>query len=94
MADSRLGWFTPNLSGDVTTLGAQVAREAFELAAAKLPIPVKIVTRPAYLPIREEVVYEMMPEEDLDAPVTDDGELEAASDEDSDDETEEVTEAG
>jgi len=27
----------------------KLAREAFELAAAKLPIPVKFVTRPAYL---------------------------------------------
>ena len=35
-----------------------LAREAFALAAAKLPISVKFVTRPAYMPIREEVIYE------------------------------------
>ncbi len=65
-----------------------VAREALELAAAKLPIPVKFVSRPAYLPIREEVVYEMMAEEDLDVPIEDegvsedaDGEEEAAAEE-------------
>jgi large subunit ribosomal protein L16 len=44
-----------------------VAREAFELAAAKLPIRVKFVTRPAYLPVREEVVYEMKSVEEFEA---------------------------
>jgi len=43
-----------------------LAREAFELAAAKLPIPVKFVTRPAYLPVRAPVVYEAPPVEDLE----------------------------
>jgi len=38
-----------------------LAREAFELAAAKLPIRTKFVTRPAYMPIREEVIYEPPP---------------------------------
>ena len=72
---------------EVDGVPEQLAREAFELAAAKLPIPVKFVTRPAYLPVREEVVYEMMPEEDLDAPV----EEEAVADEEAADE--EVAEA-
>ena len=73
---------------EVDGVSEQIAREAFALAAAKLPIPVKFVSRPAYLPIREEVVYEMMPEEDLDAPVED----EAAAEEGSDADAEEVAE--
>lgn len=71
----------------------QIAREAFELAAAKLPIPVKFVTRPAYLPIREEVVYEMMPEEDLDAPIEDGAIAEDGDDGEAEGETEEKAEA-
>jgi large subunit ribosomal protein L16 len=46
-----------------------VAREAFELAAAKLPIRVKFVSRPAYLPVREEVVYEMKSIEEFEAEI-------------------------
>ncbi len=53
-----------------------LAREAFELAAAKLPIRVKFVTRPAYLPVREEVVYEERSAEEFDA------EMEAWTDDD------------
>jgi large subunit ribosomal protein L16 len=71
----------------------QIAREAFELAAAKLPIPVKFVSRPAYLPIREEVVYEMMPEEDLDAPIEDEGIADEAADGEADGDDEEKAEA-
>ena len=44
-----------------------LAREAFELAAAKLPIRVKFVTRPAYMPVREAVVYEERSAEEFDA---------------------------
>ncbi|MCA8930219.1 MAG: 50S ribosomal protein L16 [Alphaproteobacteria bacterium] len=43
-----------------------LAREAFELAAAKLPIRTKFVGRPAYLPVREAVVYEAPPEADFE----------------------------
>lgn len=46
-----------------------VAREAFELAAAKLPIRVKFVSRPAYLPAREDVVYEMKSIEEFEAEI-------------------------
>lgn len=71
---------------EIDGVSEAIAREALELAAAKLPIAVKFVSRPAYLPIREEVVYEMMVEEDLDAPVEGegaevDGEEEAATEE-------------
>jgi large subunit ribosomal protein L16 len=66
---------------EIDGVSEQLAREAFELAAAKLPIPVKFVTRPAYLPIRQEVVYDTMPEEDLDAPVEDDAAADEAADE-------------
>jgi len=71
---------------EIDGVSEAVAREALELAAAKLPIAVKFVSRPAYLPIREEVVYEMMAEENLDAPVEGedadvDGEEEAATEE-------------
>ena len=62
---------------EIDGVSEQIAREAFELAAAKLPIPVKFVTRPAYLPIHQEVVYEGSPEDDgLD--VDDDAADEAA----------------
>ncbi len=57
---------------EVDGVPENLAREALALAAAKLPISVKFVSRPAYLPIREEVVYEMMADEDFDAPVNDD----------------------
>ena len=66
---------------EIDGVSEQLAREAFELAAAKLPIPVKFVTRPAYLPIRQEVVYDTMPEEDLDAPVDEDAAADEAADE-------------
>jgi large subunit ribosomal protein L16 len=60
-----------------------LAREAMALAAAKLPIPVKFVTRPAYMPIREEVVYEeraeeVFDDEDAAADASADGGAEAA----------------
>jgi len=47
----------------------QLAREAFELAAAKLPIRTKFVMRPAFMPERAEVVYDpppMQADDDLD----------------------------
>ena len=66
---------------EIDGVSEQLARDAFELAAAKLPIPVKFVSRPAYLPIRKEVVYEAMPEEDLDAPVEDTNADESADEE-------------
>jgi large subunit ribosomal protein L16 len=55
-----------------------LAREAFELAAAKLPIRTKFVTRPAYLPVREEVIYDAPPplddlEDEVDAAAEGDG---------------------
>jgi large subunit ribosomal protein L16 len=52
---------------EVDGVSEALAREAFELAAAKLPIRVKFVTRPAYLPIREEVVYEERSAEEFEA---------------------------
>ena len=61
-----------------------LAREAFELAAAKLPIRVKFVTRPAYLPIREEVIYEERSIEEFEA------EMEAWEEEDTAAETAEA----
>jgi large subunit ribosomal protein L16 len=54
---------------EIDGVSETIARDALALAAAKLPIPVKFVSRPAYLPIREEVIYEMMSIEDLDSPV-------------------------
>jgi len=54
---------------EIDGVSETIARDALALAAAKLPIPVKFVSRPAYLPIREEVIYEMMSVEDLDSPV-------------------------
>ena len=54
---------------EIDGVSETIARDALALAAAKLPIPVKFVSRPAYLPIREEVIYEMMSLEDLDSPV-------------------------
>ena len=52
---------------EVDGVSEALAREAFELAAAKLPIRVKFVTRPAYLPIREEVFYEERSAEEFEA---------------------------
>ena len=59
---------------EIDGVSEEIARDAFALAAAKLPIRTKFVARAAYLPEREEVVYEMRPEEDLDAPVVDENE--------------------
>lgn len=56
-----------------------LAREAFELAAAKLPIRTKFVTRPTYMPVREQVIYEAPPP--LDDDVEDETDVEAEADE-------------
>jgi large subunit ribosomal protein L16 len=49
-----------------------VAREAFELAAAKLPIRTKFVMRPAFMAVREEVIYDApMSDENLDGEAND-----------------------
>lgn len=62
-----------------------LAKEAFELAAAKLPIRTKFVTRPSYMPVREQVIYEAPPpleedepEDETEAAEEDDGEEAAA----------------
>lgn len=48
-----------------------LAREAFELAAAKLPIRTKFVMRPTYMPVHETVIYEAPPVAETDEEETD-----------------------
>ena len=78
---------------EVDGVSESLAREAFDLAAAKLPIRVKFVTRPAYLPIREEVVYEERSMEEFEAEMEawdeEDAAVDVSVDDDDDDEDKE-----